>query len=182
MALKVDYYTSLSRAVAGLDRDSYAARGAVYDREHKALLRRLFTADPPHSDVEIEREQQSFRDAIRRIEFGGEDGQIPLVAQRDEFEEAPAMASVAERRAARSWSLGRSAAPPPAREEWPRRQPAQQPQDPDIESALEAALNASQEAAEGSEIDETPALAPRRCEGASLSPAGCSAARCSVSS
>src|SRR5207244_5879555 len=100
---------------------------------------------------------------IRRIEFGGEDGQIPLVAQRDEFEEAPAIASVAERRAARSWSLGRSATPPPkpARDEWPRRQPAQQPQDPNIESALEAALNASREAEESSEIeDETPPLAP----------------------
>jgi hypothetical protein len=165
MALKVDYYTSLSRAVAGLDRDSYAARGAVYDREHKALLRRLFTADPPHSDAEIEQEQQSFRDAVQRIEFGGEDGQIPLVAQRDEFEEAPAMASVAERRAARSWSLGRSAPPPPkpARDEWPRRRPAQQPQDANIESALEAALNASREAAGGGAVeDEAPAPAEPR--------------------
>src|SRR5262249_31779410 len=83
MALKVDYYTSLSRAVAALDRDSYAARGAVYDREHKALMRRLFSADPPLPDEEIEREQQAFRAAIRRIEFGEDDEHVPLVPQRD---------------------------------------------------------------------------------------------------
>jgi hypothetical protein len=70
MVSKVDYYTPLSRAVAGLDRDSYASRGAVYEREHKALLRRLFSANPPRSDAEIDQEQQAFRDAIRRIEFG----------------------------------------------------------------------------------------------------------------
>ena len=57
MPLKIDYYTSLSRAVAGLDRDAYAARGAVYDREHKALMRRLFSVDPPLPDEEIERDE-----------------------------------------------------------------------------------------------------------------------------
>ena len=81
MASKFDYFATLSRAVAGLDRDSYAARGAVYDREHKALLRRLFSADPPQSDTQIEQEQQAFREAIRRIEFGEEE--VPLVPQRE---------------------------------------------------------------------------------------------------
>ena len=73
MALKVDYYTSLLRAVGGLERDAYAARGAVYEREHKALMRLLYSADPPRSEIEIEREQMAFRDAIRRVEFGDED-------------------------------------------------------------------------------------------------------------
>ena len=72
MLLKVDYYTSLSRAVARLDRDSYEARGAVYDRAKKDLERLLSAAKPPHSEAEIERERQAFRDAIQRIEFGGE--------------------------------------------------------------------------------------------------------------
>jgi hypothetical protein len=76
MALKVDYYTSLLRAVGGLDRDAYAARGAVYEREHKALMRLLYSADPPRSEVEIEREQMAFRDAVRRVEFG-DDGYAP---------------------------------------------------------------------------------------------------------
>ena len=93
MALKVDYYTTLSRAVAALDRDSYAARGAIYDREHKALLRRLFSADPPHSDEDIEREQQAFRAAVRRIEFGDDDHEhVPLVPQRDGAQDEPAAA------------------------------------------------------------------------------------------
>ena len=60
MALKVDYYTSLLRAVDGLDRDAYAARGAIYEREHKALMRLLYSADPPRSEAEIEREQRPF--------------------------------------------------------------------------------------------------------------------------
>src|SRR5438132_10637168 len=90
MALKVDHFASLSRAVAGLDRDSYAARGAIYDREHKALMRLLFTADPPRSDAEIEREQLAFRDAVRRIEFGDKSGQIALVAGRESAEKVGA--------------------------------------------------------------------------------------------
>jgi hypothetical protein len=87
MALKVDYYTSLSRAVAGLDRDAYAARGYVYDREHKALMRHLLSADPPHTAAEIEHEQRAFRAAVRRIEFGDDDVEVPLAPQREPVEE-----------------------------------------------------------------------------------------------
>src|SRR5438045_2265105 len=94
MASNIDYYASLSRAVAGLDRDSYAARGAIYDREYKALLRQLFSADPPHTDAEIEREQNAFRDAIRRGEFGNEDAQVSLVPQREPVPELPEMVAV----------------------------------------------------------------------------------------
>ena len=38
MVQRVDYYNLLSHAVESLERDAYAARGAVYDREPKALL------------------------------------------------------------------------------------------------------------------------------------------------
>src|SRR5215472_573033 len=68
----VDHYTPLSRAVASIDRDAYAARFAVYDQAHKALLRRLATVAPPPSSAEIEREEQAFRDAVRRVEFADE--------------------------------------------------------------------------------------------------------------
>jgi hypothetical protein len=89
MMLKVDHFTPLSRAVASIDRDSYAARFAVYDREHKALLRRLATGDLPCSDADIAREEQAFRDAIRRIEFADEDNDQPtLVPQNEPAEEA----------------------------------------------------------------------------------------------
>jgi hypothetical protein len=83
MILNVDHFTPLSRAVASIDRDSYAARFAVYDREHKALLRRLATADSPCSDADIAREERAFREAIRRIEFADEDDGPPLVPQHE---------------------------------------------------------------------------------------------------
>jgi hypothetical protein len=88
MMLKLDHFTPLSRAVASIDRDAYAARFAVYDREHKKLLRRLATAESPVSDDDIAREEQAFRDAIRRIEFDDEGEQATLVPQ-DEPVEAP---------------------------------------------------------------------------------------------
>jgi hypothetical protein len=69
MPQKVNYYAMLTRAVATLERDAYGARGAVYDREHRAMLRRIALADPHYSEQEIAEEEQAFRDAIRRIEF-----------------------------------------------------------------------------------------------------------------
>src|ERR1700680_3279771 len=86
MMLKTDHCAPLSRAVASIDRDAYAARFAVYDREHKKLLRRLATADSPVSDADIAREEQAFRDAIRRIEFGDEGEQATLVPQDEPAE------------------------------------------------------------------------------------------------
>jgi hypothetical protein len=88
MTLNADYFTPLSRAVASIDRDDYAARFAIYDREHKALLRRLATADSPCSDADVVREEQAFRDAIRRIEFADEDQ--PTLVPQDEPAEEPA--------------------------------------------------------------------------------------------
>jgi hypothetical protein len=83
MVLNVDHFTPLSRAVASIDRDSYAARFAVYDREHKALLRRLATAESPCSKADVAREEQAFREAIRRIEFADEDDGPPLVPHHE---------------------------------------------------------------------------------------------------
>jgi hypothetical protein len=70
MGLDLDPYTVLSRAVASIDRDSYAVRFAIYDKEHKLLLQRLASASPTLSNADIAREEQAFRDAIRKIEFG----------------------------------------------------------------------------------------------------------------
>src|SRR5262249_56033825 len=66
MLLKVDHYTSLARAVARVDRDSYEARGAIYDRALSALVKRLNTALPPYSHADIEMELLAFREAVRR--------------------------------------------------------------------------------------------------------------------
>jgi hypothetical protein len=92
MSVNADYFASLARAVGSMDRDAYAARFAVYDREHKALLRRLATAEEPCSDDDVAREEQAFRDAIRRIEFADEaeaDDQPTLVPQDEPDQEAP---------------------------------------------------------------------------------------------
>jgi hypothetical protein len=107
MMLKVDHFTPLARAVASIDRDSYAARFAVYDREHKALLRRLATADQPCSDADVAREEQAFRDAIRRIEFADQDDRPTLVPQHE-----PAVAAAPEPRPDPVWPEPR----PPRRE------------------------------------------------------------------
>ncbi|MGH6770360.1 MAG: hypothetical protein ACRECO_15205 [Xanthobacteraceae bacterium] len=78
MASKHDYHALLSIAVSGLDRDAYAARGAVYDREHKALLRKWFAPDSELTDADIDEEQAAFREAVRRIEFGDQQDLIPF--------------------------------------------------------------------------------------------------------
>jgi hypothetical protein len=83
MVQRVDYHTLLARAVESLERDAYAARGAIYDREHKALLKRLISSSAPCSDADIAREERAFRDAIRRIEFPDEGVQAPRTPQRE---------------------------------------------------------------------------------------------------
>jgi len=86
MVQKVDYFAVLSRAVEQLERDAYAARGAVYDREHKALLKRLISSSAPCSDADIAREEDAFRDAVRRIEFPDHEAQSPRAARREPAE------------------------------------------------------------------------------------------------
>jgi hypothetical protein len=87
--VEVDHFTPLSRAVASIDRDAYAARFAAYDQAHKALLRRLATAESGYSEADIAREEQAFRDAIRRIEFADHDGQPTLVPQDEPLADQP---------------------------------------------------------------------------------------------
>jgi hypothetical protein len=88
MVQKVDYFAVLSRAVEQLERDAYAARGAIYDREHKALLKRLISSSAPCSDADIAREEDAFRDAVRRIEFPDNEAQSPRTARREPAEAA----------------------------------------------------------------------------------------------
>jgi hypothetical protein len=86
MVQRVDYYALLARAVESLERDAYAARGAIYDREHKALLKRLISSSAPCSDADIAREERAFRDAIRRIEFPDQGAQSARTTQREPAE------------------------------------------------------------------------------------------------
>ncbi len=118
--IEVDHFTPLSRAVASIDRDAYAARYAVYDQAHKALLRRLATADTPCSDADIAREEQAFRDAIRRIEFADTDAQPTLVPQDEPLADEPLANELARSEPLASEPLG-EAPPEPQRDlVWPR--------------------------------------------------------------
>jgi hypothetical protein len=125
MVLRVDYYTLLSRAVESLERDAYAARGAIYDREHKALLKRLISSNEPCTDADIVREEQAFRDAVRRIEFPEEMmPAAPRTPQREPVVEASWPATSREKaRAQRRESLPEPANDPsgpkrPGRSRW----------------------------------------------------------------
>jgi len=70
MLSTIDHYSSLLRAVARLDRSSYEARGAIYDRALTALAKNLTSAVPPYSEADIDRELLAFREAVHRVEFG----------------------------------------------------------------------------------------------------------------
>jgi len=80
--LRDDFCSLLSQAITGLDQDSYATRGAVYDRECKSLMRRLYSANPPLSDAEIDAELRAFRNAVRIVEFGPDEQDV-LVLEND---------------------------------------------------------------------------------------------------
>ena len=120
---EVDHFTPLSRAVASIDRDAFAARYAVYDQAHKALLRRLAAADTPCSDADIAREEQAFRDAIRRIEFADSDAQPTLVPQDEPLADERQANELLASEALASEPL--AAAPPEPRRDlvWPRPRP-----------------------------------------------------------
>ena len=69
-----DYYSLISRAVAGLDRDApHESRRALYERARAAQLTQLRTISPPLSEAEITRERLALEEAVSRVE--GEAGQ-----------------------------------------------------------------------------------------------------------
>ena len=119
MVQRVDYYSLLARAVESLERDAYAARGAAYDREHKALLKRLISSPAPCTDADIAREERAFRDAIRRIEFPQDD--VPAARTPQAREPADA-----------SWPTSSRDRVRAQRREWPAEPP--QPQNLDTEA------------------------------------------------
>jgi hypothetical protein len=105
MIPRVDYYALLWRAVESLERDAYAARGAIYDREHKALLERLISSSVPCSDADVAWEEQAFRDAVRRIEFPEDAAPAPRTPMREPVETAWPASGREKARALRRESL-----------------------------------------------------------------------------
>ena len=118
MVQRVDYYTLLSRALESLERDAYEARGAIYDREHKALVKQLMSSSSPCSDADIAGEEQAFRDAIRRIEFPDGGLQAPRAPQREPAEAAWPASGREKARALRREFPPAPANEPAARRRW----------------------------------------------------------------
>jgi tetratricopeptide (TPR) repeat protein len=63
-----DYYEALAGAIARLERNDRAARGALYDRARKLLLEEAQAANPPWQLMEIVREQRALEEAIMKAE------------------------------------------------------------------------------------------------------------------
>ena len=52
-----DYYPLISRAIAGLDKNTGEARRALYERARTALVAQLRSVNPPLAEAEITRER-----------------------------------------------------------------------------------------------------------------------------
>jgi hypothetical protein len=63
-----DYYPLISRAVAGLDKNTGEARRAVYERARGALLAQLRGVTPALNESDITRERLALEEAIRKVE------------------------------------------------------------------------------------------------------------------
>jgi len=63
-----DYHPLISRAVAGLDKNTGENRRVLYERARSALLNQLRSVDPPLSESDITRERLALEEAIRKVE------------------------------------------------------------------------------------------------------------------
>lgn len=63
-----DYHPLISRAVAGLEKNSSETRRVVYDRARNALVAQLRAIQPPLEESEITRERLELEEAIRKVE------------------------------------------------------------------------------------------------------------------
>ena len=62
-----DYYPLISRAVAGLEKNTGENRRALYERARKALVDQLRGVQPPLSETDITRERLALEEAIRKV-------------------------------------------------------------------------------------------------------------------
>src|SRR4051812_24087561 len=63
-----DYYPLISRAVAGLEKNSGENRRALYERARKALVEQLRGVTPALSETDITRERLALEEAVRKVE------------------------------------------------------------------------------------------------------------------
>src|SRR5262245_39599355 len=63
-----DYYPLISRAVAGLEKNTGEARRTLYERARTALVDQLRGATPALTESDITRERLALEEAIRKVE------------------------------------------------------------------------------------------------------------------
>jgi hypothetical protein len=63
-----DYLPLISRAVAGLEKNTGENRRVLYERARSALVNQLRGVDPPLDESDITRERLALEDAIRKVE------------------------------------------------------------------------------------------------------------------
>ena len=63
-----DYYPLISRAVAGLEKNTGENRRALYERARTALVAQLRGVNPPLPETDITRERLALEEAIRKVE------------------------------------------------------------------------------------------------------------------
>src|SRR3954463_5160366 len=88
-----DYYPLISRAVAGLEKNSGENRRALYDRARAALLAQLRGVTPALDESDITRERLALEESIRK-------GEAESARQ---FVEASRRMSAAKLRQSRQW-------------------------------------------------------------------------------
>jgi hypothetical protein len=118
-----DYYPLISRAVAGLEKNSGENRRALYERARSALLAQLRGVTPALNESDITRERLALEESIRKVEaeaarrFVEPSRQPPPprmrpAEQRPREEAAPAHSRIAE---ARPWKEDDAGAASPRR-------------------------------------------------------------------
>src|SRR5450631_3999046 len=86
-----DYYPLVSRAVAGLDKNTGEQRRALYERARAALVAQLRSVEPALNESEITRERLALEESIRKVEAEAAkrmrpdafDGEEPRYSLRD---------------------------------------------------------------------------------------------------
>jgi hypothetical protein len=65
-----DYYSAIANAVSKLDKNTFAARLALFEQAKQLVVQELRARRPPASEPEIVRECAALRAAIRKVEAG----------------------------------------------------------------------------------------------------------------
>jgi hypothetical protein len=76
-----DYFPLISRAIAGLDKNTGENRRVLYDRARSALVNQLRGVEPALEESDITRERLALEDAIRRVEAGAATRSRPEVPE-----------------------------------------------------------------------------------------------------